>query len=163
MNRYLLKFREGRDTGGTFTQEIEALNAADAIAQGKLLHERTSPRPTLVKCEPVKPYEITYHIGEIQGEMQIDNLQVSADKQPHCCPVCYGRGFVAQGFYSGTGETFMSAGGTEPCRSCKGSGIVWNNSPANLPVIMCEICKQPKPATEYTGEHCICSSCENLK
>jgi hypothetical protein len=111
MNRYLLKFREGRDTGGTFTQEIEALNAADAIAQGKLLHERTSPRPTLVKCEPVKPYEITYHIGEIQGEMQIDNLQVSADKQPHCCPVCYGRGFVAQGFYSGTGETFMSAGG----------------------------------------------------
>jgi hypothetical protein len=126
MNRYLLTFQSGLETGKDFTREIEALNAADAIAQGKLQEERCYPKPKLIKCEPIQEYEIkSYELGTIE-ELDIKKLQVSAIKQPHCCPVCLGRGFVAQGFYSGTGETFMSVGGTEPCRGCNGSGYVWN-------------------------------------
>jgi hypothetical protein len=111
MNKYLLTFREGKDVGRTFTQEIDAFCAEDAIAQGRLSHERTSPKPTLVGCQPVQPYSITSFTGYIN----------TASGQPHSCPVCVGRGFVASGFYSSTGETFLSAGGTEPCKSCNGT------------------------------------------
>jgi hypothetical protein len=80
MNRYLLTFYSGHSDGKSFTEEIEALNAADAIAQGKLRHERTSPQPQLAKCEPVKPYKITYYAGKT--EEQINHFQVSAHNQP---------------------------------------------------------------------------------
>lgn len=41
------------------------------------------------------------------------------------CPVCQGRGFVAQGFYqSCQTDTFVGTGGIETCRSCKGKGYV---------------------------------------
>lgn len=41
------------------------------------------------------------------------------------CPVCYGRGFVPEGFYNSTGLTWVSNGtGTEICRSCSGKGYI---------------------------------------
>ena len=41
------------------------------------------------------------------------------------CPVCYGRGFVPEGFYNSTGLTWVSNGtGTETCRSCGGKGYI---------------------------------------
>lgn len=47
---------------------------------------------------------------------------------PHCCPICGGNGLVSGAFYTsllgsvGTGDRI-----TEECRSCKGTGIVWQN------------------------------------
>jgi len=47
---------------------------------------------------------------------------------PHRCPVCEGRGVVAIGFYVGYGA-FSTAADPEKCRSCWGSGIVWEHGP----------------------------------
>jgi len=47
---------------------------------------------------------------------------MKADK----CPVCYGKGIVANGFYSTTEQAWSSSSTTpETCRSCGGKGIVW--------------------------------------
>lgn len=47
-------------------------------------------------------------------------------KTPHRCPVCYGTGFVAQGFYNSNQGIWTTGGsGNETCKSCTGSGIVW--------------------------------------
>ena len=40
------------------------------------------------------------------------------------CPVCNGKGFVDDGFYLGTGSSWISTGGTQVCRSCCGKGYV---------------------------------------
>ena len=45
--------------------------------------------------------------------------------KPHKCPVCNGNGIVDAGFYNQTSGEWTSTGGTEPCRSCEGTGIVW--------------------------------------
>lgn len=46
---------------------------------------------------------------------------------PHKCPICCGTGVVPIGYYSGYRSSLSSttAGTTEPCRSCTGTGIVW--------------------------------------
>jgi len=41
------------------------------------------------------------------------------------CPVCNGSGIVSFGFYTQTSGQWTSSGGTEGCRSCGGTGIVW--------------------------------------
>lgn len=46
---------------------------------------------------------------------------IQVGKQPHKCPVCDGRGYVAPGFYSGP----CTSATTEQCRSCEGKGVVW--------------------------------------
>jgi len=47
--------------------------------------------------------------------------------EPHRCPVCSGNGLVMNGFYSQTSGTYAtSSTAFEPCRSCQGTGIVWN-------------------------------------
>ena len=47
------------------------------------------------------------------------------DKYVKCCPICLGRGFVAQGFYQSTTSTWISnSTGTETCRSCSGKGYI---------------------------------------
>jgi hypothetical protein len=53
---------------------------------------------------------------------------VTVSKIPHRCPVCEGRGHVAQGFY--TAMPGVVSGSTtcpmpETCRTCGGSGILW--------------------------------------
>lgn len=47
--------------------------------------------------------------------------------RPHQCPVCFGVGNVPGGFYLRVGVTEWSSTSCapEPCRSCGGSGIVW--------------------------------------
>jgi len=51
---------------------------------------------------------------------------------PYTCPVCCGRGLVPMDFYlSQTGE-LGSIIGNEQCRSCKGTGIVWNEDNQNI-------------------------------
>jgi len=46
---------------------------------------------------------------------------------PHRCPVCNGSGGVVQGFYSTPGQPKFDSTSTSPetCRSCWGSGVVW--------------------------------------
>lgn len=47
-------------------------------------------------------------------------------KKPHICPVCQGVGRVPAGFYESVGSnTWVNSGGDEECRSCNGTGIVW--------------------------------------
>lgn len=49
-------------------------------------------------------------------------------KKPYKCPVCNGKGIVPNGFYSCVGDTIISTTTTIPeqCRSCKGTGVIWN-------------------------------------
>lgn len=52
----------------------------------------------------------------------------NTESKPHVCPVCFGRGLVINGFYS----SVVSASNSsyvdgEQCRSCWGTGIVWDN------------------------------------
>lgn len=51
---------------------------------------------------------------------------LTAHAKPHRCPICFGKGIVANGFYSNT-EAVWTSSSTEPeqCRSCGGTGIVW--------------------------------------
>lgn len=57
--------------------------------------------------------------------------------KPYCCPVCGGRGWVSDGFYENFPlSTSINFGAKEPCRSCNGSGIIWDlnfNPPYNPP------------------------------
>ena len=48
--------------------------------------------------------------------------------KPFICPVCRGNGIVDAGFYTQTSGYWTSAGGFEMCRSCNGTGIVWDMS-----------------------------------
>lgn len=42
-----------------------------------------------------------------------------------CCPVCWGNGLVASGFYGQSSGTWGAAStNSETCRSCDGRGIV---------------------------------------
>ncbi len=52
---------------------------------------------------------------------------IQSGQKPHRCPICYGRGTVATGFYHRMTTTFVSSGTNEQeaCRACSGSGIVW--------------------------------------
>jgi hypothetical protein len=39
-----------------------------------------------------------------------------------------GRGSVSRGFYTSTGDSYLSSSLIpETCRSCKGTGVVWSN------------------------------------
>ena len=54
-----------------------------------------------------------------------NEIKVGEYKSAVACPVCYGRGFVPEGFYNSTGLTWASNGtGTETCRSCSGKGYI---------------------------------------
>jgi len=44
---------------------------------------------------------------------------------PHKCPICNGNGMVDAGFYNQTSGYWTSTEGTEACRACNGTGIVW--------------------------------------
>jgi len=48
-------------------------------------------------------------------------------KIPFVCPVCRGNGLVPNGFYDQVGGQWSTTSITpEICRSCDGTGIVWN-------------------------------------
>jgi predicted methyltransferase len=56
---------------------------------------------------------------------------MSWQQKPYTCPVCSGRGVVPKGYYDNPGgtvyESVASPDGTEVCRACNGTGIVWGN------------------------------------
>ena len=43
-----------------------------------------------------------------------------------CCPVCGGRGKVQPGFYTPETGSMTTGAAWETCRSCSGSGLVWD-------------------------------------
>lgn len=46
---------------------------------------------------------------------------------PYRCPICGGNGLVPDGFYATvTGHWSTTDCTSEKCRSCNGTGIVWN-------------------------------------
>lgn len=45
---------------------------------------------------------------------------------PHKCPICRGNGIVPKGFYTATGDSWVSDGIAESCRACTGTGIIWS-------------------------------------
>jgi len=65
------------------------------------------------------------------------------------CPVCQGRGFVPFGFYTSNGETNMITCGTETCRTCGGTGIVWQ--PNTTPVYLRYPTYRYWPSTAQSG------------
>ena len=48
---------------------------------------------------------------------------------PHKCPVCQGTGIVGAGFYNRGCSGFTTRTNGEQCRTCWGSGIVWEAIP----------------------------------
>lgn len=51
----------------------------------------------------------------------------------YLCPVCLGKGIVANGFYRSIGQTWVSSSTTpEECRGCYGKGWVVVNDAAPL-------------------------------
>lgn len=51
---------------------------------------------------------------------------------PHKCPICRGNGIVPKGFYTATGDSWISDGTSEACRACVGKGIIWE--PTMVPI-----------------------------
>lgn len=50
------------------------------------------------------------------------------------CPVCEGRGIVRGGFYDLSSISLTNGTLTEPCRTCKGRGII--EQPQAVPVVV---------------------------
>ena len=50
------------------------------------------------------------------------NAASDPEQRPHVCPVCCGRQYAPMGFYDGNISTALN---TELCRTCGGTGIVW--------------------------------------
>lgn len=49
----------------------------------------------------------------------------SYPREAKCCPICSGRGFVSGGFYSSTGNTWVTSTTTpDTCRTCGGKGYI---------------------------------------
>lgn len=72
-----------------------------------------------------KPKHIMKNIDKIYDDVEKEEPIIR--HHPHICPVCNGRGFVMAGFYSSfTGEFTTSAIEQETCRTCNGSGIIWD-------------------------------------
>ena len=46
--------------------------------------------------------------------------------KPYLCPVCLGRGTVGEGFYQQGDVASSSAICRETCRTCQGSGVLWD-------------------------------------
>ena len=73
---------------------------------------------------PTKPEQ--YEIGtQLQDSGTLPPEPQTEPKQPYCCPVCGGRGKVPAGFYDVWGKTTNTTNLTDTCRTCGGTGIVW--------------------------------------
>lgn len=78
---------------------------------------------------------MNYFVEKVSKNDEKDNknkdfgrVYFSQRRKPFVCPVCGGRGFVASGFYSSTGNTWVTTTtAPETCRSCQGTGVVWSD------------------------------------
>lgn len=76
-------------------------------------------------------YGGTWHTDslELVEEAPVVNVQYVYNQQkvPYACPVCQGRGLVPNAFYSSLGGNYTTSSTTpEICRSCSGTGIIFN-------------------------------------
>jgi hypothetical protein len=70
-----------------------------------------------------------YVVGNCEATLTPPSCTINLiqSKQPFCCPVCGGNGLVPNGFYLQVGKTWSSSDATpEKCKSCHGTGIVWD-------------------------------------
>ena len=86
--------------------------------------------------DKVENFQRVYHIKNTSGTIATTSITETKPKNWHytfdnykkeakCCPVCFGRGFVSGGFYSSTGNTWVtSTTAPEQCRSCQGKGYI---------------------------------------
>lgn len=70
--------------------------------------------------------EITNYVYRIQAtDFNYSFRTIYNTKAVSCCPVCSGRGFVSGGFYSSTGNTWVSSTtAPDTCRTCNGKGYI---------------------------------------
>ena len=69
--------------------------------------------------------ELIEVVNDLQAEVKNMN-GYQHEVMPYECSVCGGNGLVTEGFYSQTSWTWATSGcGTEPCRSCKGTGVIF--------------------------------------
>lgn len=61
---------------------------------------------------------------------------------PHKCPICSGRGTMPGSFYGDNGPAGLCE---VTCRSCGGSGIVWDYSSPTLTIPIPVPCYDPLP------------------
>ena len=84
-------------------------------------------RLRLIGCRKVpKDLVMRWSLSE-HSTVRRDHAVPAIDQRPwQTCPVCFGKGIVAQGFYSTPGTTTQFSTNTMPdkCRSCGGRGIV---------------------------------------
>ena len=86
----------------------------------------------------------------------------------HKCPVCGGNGQVMAGFYNQVGGTWTGSNtALEQCRSCAGSGVVWeqginltspNPAQLTLPIVVsdgipCTCPPMPADGRPYIGDN----------
>jgi len=82
-----------------------------------------------LKMKKEKLIEMLINQEDLIGA-QISHITYSATeyKTPHRCPVCGGNGQVPNGFYRQTSGNWSSTSTIpEICRSCNGTGLVWNS------------------------------------
>lgn len=76
----------------------------------------------------VSSYVRDGYVSVLPEIKKVDFNSLGYDKKPYTCPVCFGRGHVSNGFYSTTGNTWVtSTTMPEPCRSCGGTGVIWHD------------------------------------
>ena len=68
-------------------------------------------------------------INQMNWGIDYDDSEVKEAAKPSSkivlCPICSGKGFVSSGFYSSTGNTWVSSTtAPEQCRSCYGKGYI---------------------------------------
>lgn len=56
---------------------------------------------------------------------KIELINIDTSPKPFICPVCEGKGLLLQGFYPN--KTLNDDGSFSICRTCKSTGIVWED------------------------------------
>ncbi len=66
--------------------------------------------------------------------MSSQKMTLVSESKPHCCPICSGTGTVPNGFYRQVSGQWSSSSDATPeqCRSCRGTGIVWEQKFTHL-------------------------------
>lgn len=66
--------------------------------------------------------ELEFHQAWNNVLAELRDMDTPQKQQPHCCPVCSGKGIVPNGFYGSVGSATIS----NQCKPCNGTGVIWN-------------------------------------